>query len=221
MLFRQFLSSGAWTRIHGFRIRRHGSKYDERQRLILAYHIIFFLCKLHKYGMSKDACQLLRSYLIMMTSSNGKIFRVTGPLRGDFCSPWIPHTKALTRSFGVFFICVWINGWVNNLEAGDFRRHRGHNDVIVMWIDDSVHMIKLSILSHSLAILFHSMHVWTGQNLKESITNSVNEYQSSCQDLLELVKCETLQCPVWRPSPLKCLNALMLKTASSSHVHLF
>ena len=29
-------------------------------------------------------------------------------------------------------ICVWINGWVNNREAGDFRRYRGHYDVSVM-----------------------------------------------------------------------------------------
>ena len=31
-----------------------------------------------------------------------------------------------------FLICVWINGWVNNGEAGDLRRHRGHYDVNVM-----------------------------------------------------------------------------------------
>ena len=29
-------------------------------------------------------------------------------------------------------ICVWINSWVNNREAGDLRRHRAHYDVIVM-----------------------------------------------------------------------------------------
>ena len=29
-------------------------------------------------------------------------------------------------------ICTWINGWVNNGEAGDLRRHRAHYDVIVM-----------------------------------------------------------------------------------------
>ena len=29
-------------------------------------------------------------------------------------------------------IHVWINGWANNREAGDLRRHRGHYDVIVM-----------------------------------------------------------------------------------------
>ena len=33
--------------------------------------------------------------LIMMTSSNGNIFRVTGPLCGEFTGPrWIPRTKA-------------------------------------------------------------------------------------------------------------------------------
>ena len=29
-------------------------------------------------------------------------------------------------------ICVWINDWVNNREAGDLRRNRAHYDVIVM-----------------------------------------------------------------------------------------
>ena len=35
------------------------------------------------------------SFQNMMTSSNGKIFRVTGPLCGEFTGPrWIPRTKA-------------------------------------------------------------------------------------------------------------------------------
>ena len=29
-------------------------------------------------------------------------------------------------------ICAWITDWVNNREAGDLRRHRGHYDVTVM-----------------------------------------------------------------------------------------
>ena len=29
-------------------------------------------------------------------------------------------------------ICAWINGWVNNREAGDLRRNRAHYDAIVM-----------------------------------------------------------------------------------------
>ena len=27
-------------------------------------------------------------------------------------------------------ICVWINGWVNNREAGDLKRYRTHYDVL-------------------------------------------------------------------------------------------
>ena len=30
-------------------------------------------------------------------------------------------------------ICAWTNGWVNNQDAGDLRRHRAHYDVTVMW----------------------------------------------------------------------------------------
>ena len=29
-------------------------------------------------------------------------------------------------------ICTWINGWVSNCEASDFRSHRAHYDFIVM-----------------------------------------------------------------------------------------
>ena len=32
----------------------------------------------------------------------------------------------------IFVICAWINGWVNNREAGDLRRHRASYDVIVI-----------------------------------------------------------------------------------------
>ena len=43
-----------------------------------------------------------------------------------------PH-KGQWRGALVFsLICVWINDWVINREAGDFRRYRAHYDVIVM-----------------------------------------------------------------------------------------
>ena len=42
--------------------------------------------------------------LHMMTSSNGNIFRVTGPLCGEFTGPGeIPAQRPVTRSFDVFF----------------------------------------------------------------------------------------------------------------------
>ena len=45
-----------------------------------------------------------RTDLFMMTSSNRSIFRVTGPLCGEFTGPrWIPPQRPVTRSFDVFF----------------------------------------------------------------------------------------------------------------------
>ena len=69
-----------------------------------------------------------------MTSSNGNIFRVTGPCAGN--SPVtgeFPAERLVTRSFEVFsLICAWINAGVNNGEAGDLRPDRTHYDVTVM-----------------------------------------------------------------------------------------
>ena len=43
-------------------------------------------------------------HLFMMTSSNGNIFRVTGPLCGEFTGPGeFPAQRPVTRSFDVFF----------------------------------------------------------------------------------------------------------------------
>ena len=67
----------------------------------------------------------------MMTSSNGNIFRVTGPLYEEFTGLlWIPRTKASDAELGV--IWALMNDWVNNREAGDLRCHRAHYDVTVM-----------------------------------------------------------------------------------------
>ena len=43
-----------------------------------------------------------------------------------------PHKGQWRRALMFYLICAWINGWVNNREAGDLRRHRAHCDVTVM-----------------------------------------------------------------------------------------
>ena len=54
--------------------------------------------------------------------------REINPVAADF-----PAHKGQWRGALVFsFICAWINGWVNNGEAGDLRRHRANYDVIVI-----------------------------------------------------------------------------------------
>ena len=43
-----------------------------------------------------------------------------------------PHKGQWRGTLMFSLICARINCWVNNREAGDFRRHRAHYDVIVM-----------------------------------------------------------------------------------------
>ena len=61
-------------------------------------------------------------------------FRVTGPfVRIIHRSPVNSPNKGLWhRALLSSVICAWKNGWVNNRDAGDLRRHRAHCDVIVM-----------------------------------------------------------------------------------------
>ena len=48
-----------------------------------------------------------------------------------------PHKGQWRGALTFSLIYAWINGWVNNREAGDLRRHRVHNDVTVMVCDNS------------------------------------------------------------------------------------
>ena len=67
----------------------------------------------------------------MMTSSNGNIFWlfVWGIHQSLVNSP---HKGQWRGAFMFSLVCAWINGWVNNREAGDLRRHRIHYDVTVI-----------------------------------------------------------------------------------------
>ena len=74
------------------------------------------------------------STLCTMTSSNENIFRVTVPLWGKIDrSPVNSPYKGQWRGALMFsLIGAWMNGWVNNGEAGDLRRHHAHYDFAVM-----------------------------------------------------------------------------------------
>ena len=55
-------------------------------------------------------------------------------VRGIHRSPVNSPHKGQWRGALMFsLICVWINGWVNNGEAGDLRRYRAHYYVTVMF----------------------------------------------------------------------------------------
>ena len=108
----------------------------------------------------------------MITSSKGNTLRVTGPLCGEFTdNRWIPRPKASDAQLWCFnLICTWINGWVNNREAGDLRCHGTHCDVIVM--------------NTCLTRCYEYLHVssiveMNGTNIKGGVINRVVD--SSCR----------------------------------------
>ena len=65
-----------------------------------------------------------------------KLFPCYWPfVRGIHRSPVnCPHKGQWHGALMFSLICFWINGWVNNHEAGDLRRHRSSYDVIVMGV---------------------------------------------------------------------------------------
>ena len=50
-------------------------------------------------------------------------------------------------------ICVWINSWVNNREAGDLRHHRGHYGVSVMFSEYMNNISHMLSKSHTVVYL--------------------------------------------------------------------
>ena len=89
----------------------------------------------------------------MMTSPNGNIFCVTVLSAGNSSVSPVnsPHKGQWRGSLVFSLICAWTNGWINNRDASDLRRHCAHYDVIVMRMVIMVQYIdKLSLLENAL-----------------------------------------------------------------------
>ena len=84
--------------------------------------------------LAKNTCSTFEE-LYMMTSSNGNIFRVTGPLCGEFTGPGeFPTQRPVTRSFDDFFdvrlnkrLSKHSSGWWFETLSWSLWRH--HNDI--------------------------------------------------------------------------------------------
>ena len=76
---------------------------------------------------------ILATYCNIMTSSNGKNSALLALL--SLYSPVTqetPHKSQWRRALMFSLICAWTNGWANNRNAGDLRRHRAHHGVTVL-----------------------------------------------------------------------------------------
>ena len=88
-------------------------KYTPTQTLLSIYCVIsyesangniYIYLYIYNYVCWREGRLVLIPQAVMMTSSNGNIFRVTGPLCGEFTGPGeFPTQRPVTRSFDVFF----------------------------------------------------------------------------------------------------------------------
>ena len=70
--------------------------------------------------------------------------------------------RPVTRSFDVFsLIRVWINGLLNNREAGDLRRYGSHYDNTVMQCESTLHVSWTAKWLKPFQIEFESMYFIT------------------------------------------------------------
>ena len=93
--------------------------------------------KWHSYPLKKSGL-----FCTMMTSSNGNIFRVTGPLCGEFTGPGeFPSQRPVTRSFDVFFdlhlnkrLSKQSRGWRFETPSRPLWRHCNENRYVYVTI---------------------------------------------------------------------------------------
>ena len=64
------------------------------------------------------------------------------PVTGEY-----PSQRPVTRSLMYLMICAWTNGWVNNRNAGDLRRHRAHYDITVMMFLYALNFVSVAVLA--------------------------------------------------------------------------
>ena len=109
---------------------------QHNQFVLLSHHWLYTLLNVFRCEVYLLPCTAFM--ITIMTSSNGNIVHVTGPFVQGIhrASVNSPHKGQCRVALMFSLICTWINGWVNNREAGDLRRHRSHYDFIVMQIGD-------------------------------------------------------------------------------------
>ena len=111
------------------------------------WEFILFI-KTHFYGehslhISWRSTHLLHLYFLFswwrhqMEACSASLALVRGIhrwLRGIHRSPVnSPHTDQWRGALMFALICAWTNGWVNNQDAGELKRHSAHYDATVMW----------------------------------------------------------------------------------------
>ena len=147
--------------------------------LVELYHKIRF-CDLHLGH--KLVCTIYHDDVIKW-----KHFPRNWPfVRGIHRSPVNSRHKGQWHGALMFsLICVWINGWVNNREAGDLRCYRAHHDVIVIRCEGAsvctcAHMlINMQVI---LKLPYSNMYIYTDP-FRIHIRTALSTYKTNNQTI--------------------------------------
>ena len=146
----------------------------------------------------------------MMTSSNGNIFRVTGPLCGEFTGPGeFPAQRPVTRSFDVFFdlrlnkrLSKQLWGWWFETSSWSLWRHCNGQIPDLKWTNGRWNHVKFPTFENWLSAKLRYLQCvcyWdTG------LSSAINLYMTCWiwQNLFHVMSCRlraTGHLAVWAP----------------------
>ena len=95
---------------------------------------------------------------IKIVSALLAIWAGNSPVTGEF-----PAQGQWRAGLMFSLMCVWINGWVNNREAGDLRRYRAHYDVILIRSKLRgllTYVLTMDFLYEKIDTCYGSMSMW-------------------------------------------------------------
>ena len=128
--------------------------------MICTVHLYAFLClvKFHKLTLiTTMKAHLISLSYRMMTSSN-HFPRYRPFVWGSHQFPvTFPHKGLLRRALMFSLFYAWTNGWVNNRDARDLRRHQANYGVTVM--ERVIYASKILYMTRPLSVFFGSCDV--------------------------------------------------------------
>ena len=101
-----------------------------------------------------------------------------------------PHKGQWRGALMFSLICARIHDWVNNREAGDLRRHRGHYDVIVMRLQQFRGKQRVS------RVLLNKINMYHINNAQRHFTHRVHW----------IIPCATCFVFIWHRSLYACIS---------------
>ena len=119
-----------------------------------------------------------------------------------------PSQRPVTRSFDFSLIYTWINGWGNNREVGDLRRHCAHYDVIVMCIYHP--QVWRHVGGSTYKIIQQSSFYITTHGLNEFMLNPGERSRIQDGDMIGLFSCFAHEAAVIGYDSVRCETGILL-----------